>query len=114
MVVEAAGRPDWYISGGHGPGAQINGYCGGFGGWADPGSADSMLFGSDAVGIFPPVGPVVVNGSNDFDIYAFHAVGANCGFADGSVHFINTTIPNYIVASLLTARGGETTTNLDQ
>jgi prepilin-type N-terminal cleavage/methylation domain-containing protein/prepilin-type processing-associated H-X9-DG protein len=112
MVVEAAGRPNLYEN--NRQVGTLSGNYGGFGGWADPGSAGSMLFGSDGTGQNGPTGSCVMNCNNDWDMYSFHGVGANFGFADGSVHFITTTINPLVVANLLTARGGETNTNFGQ
>jgi len=111
LICEAAGRPGWYEN--NKPVGTITGNYGGFGGWADPGSAGSMLFGSDSTGT-SVTGQCVMNCSNDFDMYAFHGVGANACFCDGSVHFLTTTVNPIIIGSLLTARGGEVTTNFGQ
>jgi prepilin-type processing-associated H-X9-DG protein len=112
LMVEAAGRPNLYLNN-RATGLMLSGNYGGFGGWADPTSAGSLLWGSDGAGNGPG-GQVVMNASNDYDIYAFHGVGANCGFCDGSVHFLNTTIPNHTIGCLLTGRGGEVDTNFGQ
>jgi prepilin-type N-terminal cleavage/methylation domain-containing protein/prepilin-type processing-associated H-X9-DG protein len=37
-------------------------------------------------------GPCVMNCSNEYSIYSFHAGGSNMLFADGSVHFLNERI----------------------
>ncbi len=113
LMCEAAGRPAWYANNRQ-QGVQITGNYGGFGGWADPGSAGSMIYGSDGSGLNGPTGQCVLNCSNDFNMFSFHGVGVNAGFVDGSVHFLNSTIAPNIILSLMTARGGETTTNFSQ
>lgn len=52
-------------------------------------------------------GPVMVNGSNYYGIYAFHSGGANVALVDGSVRFLAETTSPDIVASLLTIASGE-------
>jgi prepilin-type processing-associated H-X9-DG protein len=53
-------------------------------------------------------GPCAMNCNNlQGDIYSFHIGGANIAFADGSVHFVASTIPINILASLVTKGGGE-------
>jgi prepilin-type N-terminal cleavage/methylation domain-containing protein/prepilin-type processing-associated H-X9-DG protein len=109
MIVESAGKPNLYqnnrlISN------LLSGTAGGYGGWGDPTSAASRLFGSDNTGQTTP-GQCVMNCSNDYDMYGFHGVGCNNLFADGSVHFLTNNISNVIICNLLTARGGEVNTN---
>jgi prepilin-type N-terminal cleavage/methylation domain-containing protein/prepilin-type processing-associated H-X9-DG protein len=41
------------------------------------------------------------------DIYSFHPGGANIAFADGSVRFVNQTIPIATLAAMVTKGGGE-------
>ncbi len=113
LIVEAAGRPDFYGANGTFHNGMITGEWNGFGGWNDPGSGASTQWGWCACPLDLPPGPVVVNGSNDLNIFSFHPLGANVAFCDGSVHFILASVPNYVVGSLLTARGGETTTDFD-
>jgi prepilin-type processing-associated H-X9-DG protein len=83
---------------------------GGFGGWGDATSAGSMLFGSDGTGTIL-MGQCVMNCSNDYDMYAFHGVGVNVLFCDGSVHFLTNSIPSLQIGNMLTARGGEILVN---
>jgi prepilin-type N-terminal cleavage/methylation domain-containing protein/prepilin-type processing-associated H-X9-DG protein len=112
LFVEAAGRPygwnglfTWGI---------ITGQWNSFGGWNDPASGACTLWGYCGCRIDDAPGSTVMNLSNDLNIFSFHPEGANVAFCDGSVHFLHEHLSNYIVASLLTARGGETTTDFDQ
>jgi prepilin-type N-terminal cleavage/methylation domain-containing protein/prepilin-type processing-associated H-X9-DG protein len=53
-------------------------------------------------------GPCAMNCNNlQGDIYAFHIGGANIGFADGSVHFVSSSISIANLAALVTKGGGE-------
>jgi prepilin-type N-terminal cleavage/methylation domain-containing protein/prepilin-type processing-associated H-X9-DG protein len=49
----------------------------------------------------------MVNCTNDGEIYAFHFGGANVAFADGSVHFLSSSIAPTVLAAVCTARGQE-------
>jgi prepilin-type N-terminal cleavage/methylation domain-containing protein/prepilin-type processing-associated H-X9-DG protein len=54
-------------------------------------------------------GPCVMNCNNlQGDIDSFHTGGANISFADGSVHFVASTIDIVTMAALVTKAGGET------
>ena len=55
-------------------------------------------------------GPQMINGSNNYGIYAFHPGGANFLFADGAVRFITDTTSADVVAATLTARAGDAVT----
>lgn len=52
-------------------------------------------------------GPCAVNCTNDWEIYAMHPAGANGLFADGSVRFLNATIPITTLGALCSRAGGE-------
>jgi prepilin-type N-terminal cleavage/methylation domain-containing protein/prepilin-type processing-associated H-X9-DG protein len=53
-------------------------------------------------------GPCAMNCNNlQGDIYSFHTSGANIGFADGSVRFVNQTVSILVLAALVTKQGGE-------
>jgi prepilin-type processing-associated H-X9-DG protein len=53
------------------------------------------------------LGTCMVNQTSNNEIYSWHTGGANVLFADGSVHFITTTINCQVVIALVTANGGE-------
>jgi prepilin-type N-terminal cleavage/methylation domain-containing protein/prepilin-type processing-associated H-X9-DG protein len=102
LVAEDAGRPHFYD-------AQKN-ICepacgiGKEGGWADAGGAFKLN------GAFPNGnidGPCPLNCSNNSEIYSFHPAGANAVFADGSVHFIEDSIPLCTLAALITRSGND-------
>jgi prepilin-type N-terminal cleavage/methylation domain-containing protein/prepilin-type processing-associated H-X9-DG protein len=99
FVAEDAGRPKFYNQKG-----QVFDPVGKEGGWADPNGAFS-LDGSNPDGSVP--GPCPLNCSNNSEIYSFHTGGANVCFADGSVHFLRTTIDLCALAKLVTRAGGE-------
>jgi prepilin-type processing-associated H-X9-DG protein len=48
-----------------------------------------------------------VNCTNRDEVYAFHPVGANVLFADGSVRILRTGLDVNVVAALTTRSGGE-------
>jgi prepilin-type N-terminal cleavage/methylation domain-containing protein/prepilin-type processing-associated H-X9-DG protein len=54
-----------------------------------------------------PNPPCAVNCTNAREVYAFHSGGANSVFADGSVHFLKSTMDLRILRSLITINGGE-------
>jgi prepilin-type processing-associated H-X9-DG protein len=105
MIAEDAGRPNWYDSLRQmNTTAMVNALAPCQGGWADPNGAFS-LDGSNADGTVP--GACSLNCSNNSEIYAFHSNGANVVFADGSVHFLQSTIDLCLLAGLVTRAGGE-------
>jgi prepilin-type processing-associated H-X9-DG protein len=52
-------------------------------------------------------GPKGLHCSNDSKAYAFHTVGANVVFADGSLHLLSSGINQCVLAGLVTRAGGE-------
>ncbi len=126
FVTESAGRPFVYQRGGVKVSgdltvAGING-----GGWARPAS-DIWLIGTSSDGSAVG-GPNVINAVNGFSaggaypltigspplgtdgsgqIFSFHAGGSNFLFVDGSVRFLNESIPATTLAALVTKAGGE-------
>jgi len=55
-------------------------------------------------------GPQMINGSNNYGVYAFHPGGANFLFADGAARFLNDTTSADVVAALLTIKAGDAVT----
>jgi prepilin-type N-terminal cleavage/methylation domain-containing protein len=102
FYVEGAGRNDEYVSGWK-IGLQRTNTGGG---WFD----EANEFGLH--GCNPPddtrPGRLPINCTNDGEVYAFHAAGANHGMCDGSVRFISANIPIRTFARLVTAGAGET------
>jgi prepilin-type N-terminal cleavage/methylation domain-containing protein len=99
LYAEDAGRPDeyvasWRLAGKNGQAA-----------WSD----ESAEFGIN--GCNPPndtrPGRQPINCTNDGEVYAFHAAGANHCMCDGSVRFISSNIPIRTFARLVTAQAGE-------
>ena len=114
-VTESAGRPDLYRRGKLVQKNAVNG-----GGWCRPAS-EIWLSGSSADGT---PGPCAVNCTNGEDkgttyphpyygvdgtgqAYGFHASGVNALFGDGSVRFINQSVPINVFAAVVTRAGGE-------
>jgi prepilin-type N-terminal cleavage/methylation domain-containing protein/prepilin-type processing-associated H-X9-DG protein len=83
---------------------------GGLGGWGDPASGADTLWGSGFDGSGPS-GPCLINCSNNFGMYSFHAGGCNVVFADGSVHFLTQNASPAVIVALVTMQGGETISN---
>jgi prepilin-type N-terminal cleavage/methylation domain-containing protein/prepilin-type processing-associated H-X9-DG protein len=100
LFVEDAGRPRQWRVGYGGPDQTISG-----GPWTGYLNRIAIM-GSTADGVSRP-GPCALNCSNDGEIYAFHAGGANVVFADGSVHFLKTGLDIRVLAGLVTRAGGE-------
>jgi prepilin-type N-terminal cleavage/methylation domain-containing protein/prepilin-type processing-associated H-X9-DG protein len=98
MVAEDAGRPDFYATGGKLLGVLKEG------GWADPNAAFS-IDGANLDGTVP--GGCPMNCSNNSEVYSFHTTGANVVFADGSVHFLKSTISLCGLAAMVTRAGNE-------
>jgi hypothetical protein len=94
-------------------GTTLSGFVGGQGGWADATSAGSSLHGSTADGTTSP-GPVGVNASNDYGLYAFHPAGANSVFADASVQFIQDQIDIAILAAVVTRANKEVNVDISK
>jgi prepilin-type processing-associated H-X9-DG protein len=52
-------------------------------------------------------GLVMINGTNDSEVYAFHTGGANILFADGHVSFVRSSISPYTFIALVTYQAGD-------
>ena len=76
--------------------------------WADSDNRITVT-GTDPTGTTNfGTGPCAMNCNNvQGDIYAFHMVGANIGFADGSVKFVSSSITISTLAALVTKGGDE-------
>jgi prepilin-type processing-associated H-X9-DG protein len=105
MYAEIAGKNTLFQAG-HNTGTQLSGFNGGVGGWADPTSGGSLLYGSSGDGTVSP-GACGVNCSNDYGLYSFHAGGANCVFCDGSVRLLSNSIDIIALSGKVTKSGGE-------
>jgi prepilin-type processing-associated H-X9-DG protein len=52
-------------------------------------------------------GPCAVNCTNDNELYSFHSRGVNVVMCDGSVRFLNQSMPFRVVAAMVTRAGAE-------
>jgi prepilin-type N-terminal cleavage/methylation domain-containing protein/prepilin-type processing-associated H-X9-DG protein len=52
-------------------------------------------------------GLVMVNGTNDSEVYSYHTGGANAVFADGHVQFLKASISPQTFVALVTRAGGD-------
>ena len=102
MVAEDAGRPGAFMTGG--AKIVVNPIMK-EGGWADPGAPFSIDGSNPGDGSVP--GPCPINCSNNSEVYSWHDAGANVSFADGSVHFLSSSIDLCTLAKLVTRAGGE-------
>lgn len=100
LFVECAGRPTLFQMGAANPNVRVRGA-----GWADARNAFSIQ-GSSFAGVSGG-GPCPMNCTNDREVYAFHAFGANFSFADGSVRFISQNITMRAMCALITRNGQE-------
>jgi prepilin-type N-terminal cleavage/methylation domain-containing protein/prepilin-type processing-associated H-X9-DG protein len=105
LYAEIAGKNSLYRAGLN-TGTTLSGYYGGEGGWADPTSGASMLYGSSTDGTVTP-GLCGINCSNDYGLYSFHTGGANCVFCDGSVRFLSSGMSITALAYKVTCAGDE-------
>jgi prepilin-type N-terminal cleavage/methylation domain-containing protein/prepilin-type processing-associated H-X9-DG protein len=128
LIVESAGRPQWYAKGDVDvtPSSLPTTYYNG-GGWADPGLAATLgqsiyyqgrqsftLVGAREDGSITTDDPTAtvpypcgVNCSNRSNVYGFHPGGANVIYADGSGHFLPNNIPLQVLGALVTRVGKE-------
>lgn len=108
LLVECAGRPEYWVLGRRGPQTNNNG-CGNLdvtsgrskgGGWADPVNMIPMHgFSEDGLRCS---GPKVINVTNNNEAYSFHVGGVQINLADGSTRFITANIDLELYASLIT------------
>jgi prepilin-type N-terminal cleavage/methylation domain-containing protein/prepilin-type processing-associated H-X9-DG protein len=73
-------------------------------GW---GWADTEIMGSIGGAALAGSPSCAINCTNDSEIYSFHPRGANVVYADGSVHFLNRELNNFVLGSLTTINAGE-------
>jgi prepilin-type N-terminal cleavage/methylation domain-containing protein len=116
LLVECAGRPEYWVLGRFGPQTNDNGcsnlnVTGGRakgGGWADPQNFIPLHgFQDDGLRC---AGPRPINITNNNEAYSFHSGGININLADGSTRFITEQIDLELYASLITKSGGEVIT----
>ncbi len=116
LVVEDAGRPEWWVKGKRvttgdppfgGDGTMTGTLNGGT--WADHDKGFG-IDGTTADGLGAP-GDCAINCSNSFEVYAFHTGGANVALADGSVRFLKEGMSIRTLAALATRAGGEVVGN---
>jgi prepilin-type N-terminal cleavage/methylation domain-containing protein/prepilin-type processing-associated H-X9-DG protein len=112
MVMEDAGRPNWYVLGR--PQGTILPRPEGFG-WTDPDGGAGSMDGTDpvtgAINGSNGTGRCIMNCNNDSEPYSFHSGGMNVCMADGSVRFIRQNISAATFAALLTAKAGDIVQN---
>jgi prepilin-type N-terminal cleavage/methylation domain-containing protein/prepilin-type processing-associated H-X9-DG protein len=108
LLVEAAGKPNWYAKGDvdvtpSNPLTYNNN-----GGWADPQGQNFILVGAKEDGSITTDNaqatvpyPCGVGCSNRSNVYGFHAGGANVIYADGSGHFLPNNIDLGTLAKLI-------------
>lgn len=104
-IVEDAGRPFTYVTGGKRPTPALPNSQGGA--WCDD-ENEFTLDGYQPNGL-TKFGPCAVNCNNDNEIYGFHPSGANVLFGDGSVRLLQAGTDIRIVARYITRAGGEVT-----
>jgi prepilin-type processing-associated H-X9-DG protein len=117
-VFESAGRPQVWAFGGMVPNSGLFessptttryvSFCG----WADFNMVPARGFRrdlsqADPANQYRSPGPTMINGSNNFGIYAFHPGGASALFVDGSARFIDASASADVVAAQLTIQAGD-------
>jgi prepilin-type N-terminal cleavage/methylation domain-containing protein len=113
MVVEDAGRPDFWVQGvkvgtiGVTPPSSVNQSA--YGVWAGRDNKTQIhghTMGSGATGL-TIAGPCAINCTNWRGIYAFHPGVASVGLGDGSVRTLRQGLNVYTLIDLTTRAGGE-------
>jgi prepilin-type N-terminal cleavage/methylation domain-containing protein len=105
LVVEAAGRPFRYGSGGIKKGADRDANDSA-GGWGDQDSWFGINGANGALGT-QGSGPEAVNGSSDNELYGFHTAGCHIVVGDGSVRLLKSNITLAMLSALVSRQGGE-------
>jgi prepilin-type N-terminal cleavage/methylation domain-containing protein/prepilin-type processing-associated H-X9-DG protein len=109
VYVETTGRSNYSIYG-NGSNLDHNQFITG-GGWANPSNGitpEGTVFNPQPGAAGEPTGPCVLNCSNVYAIFSFHAGGCNMLFCDGSVRFVTDTIVWTDMGALLTRSFGDT------
>ena len=96
MLVEDAGRPEYYVAGALVSGSGKTPLSGAL--WADAASS---------LAVHNVCGEAMINCNNDNEIFSFHSAGCNFAYGDGSVHFLRQEIDPEVLVSLLTRSGGD-------
>lgn len=65
---------------------------------------------SDPANQYKSPGPTMINGSNNYGVYAFHPNAATFLFVDGAVRSLDASTSADVVSALLTIRGEESVT----
>ncbi len=113
LLGEDAGRPQWWTKAGLQSGSDtpanstnqaVTSGVVANSGWADP-LSHCPVDGFTADGMNG--GTVVINATNNHELWSFHPGGVNTAFGDGSVHFIAETTDSTIVVALVTRAGNE-------
>jgi type II secretory pathway pseudopilin PulG len=104
VIAEDAGRPDRWQAGKL---KTANGQTDG--GWAD--DADEYITHGFTVDGNSSPGPCHTNCTNNNEVYSFHTGGAYHVFADGSVHFIKSSMDIRMFVKLLTRAGYDVITD---
>jgi prepilin-type N-terminal cleavage/methylation domain-containing protein/prepilin-type processing-associated H-X9-DG protein len=114
IVVEDAGRPQYWLRRKKGPDNITFDPCGKAdvangkvkgSAWADP-AGEFTLHSYANDGLSCP-GPCVMNCSNNNEAFSFHPGGINVAIADGSVRFLTESITPAQYFALITREGGE-------
>lgn len=120
LVVEDAGRPEYWTRGGRRRGSNDNhcdsadvkdGIVSG-GAWADPRN-DIPLHGFNFDGLRCP-GDCAINCTNNNEAFSFHPAGAQLVLLDGSAHLLTDSTPIAIYAALVTRNGGDDAPDLSK
>lgn len=107
LITEQAGRPDFYILGQKQPTNAGLSQAANWGPWAGYQVFQFNQFGADGITKDGPGSGCAINCNNSMGVYAFHTVGANAVFVDGSVRFMNRTMTPTTLFGLVTINGEE-------
>jgi prepilin-type N-terminal cleavage/methylation domain-containing protein/prepilin-type processing-associated H-X9-DG protein len=105
VLAEDGGRNQLWVKGKHMAGSNTNGA------WVNPANMNTPVGYDAATGTRP--GSCAINCTNYEEVYGFHSGGANAVFADGSVHFLKSTLTMSLLREMITRNGGEVISGVD-
>lgn len=107
LITEQAGRPDFYLLGVKTASTTLPQQNNNWGPWASYQVFQVNVFGADGITKDGPGGVCTINCNNSAGVYSLHTGGANAVFADGSVHFLASTLSADTLFGMITINGGE-------
>ncbi len=108
LLVEAAGRPQWWEMGKlKDPAPASAAVTPAFRGWWANPAYGINSYGFDPYSAATIGGQCAINCSNATEVYSFHTGGAHVLMGDGSVRFLNANMPYFLLTAMRTRGFGE-------